>query len=140
MAFLLDTNVVSELRKGQRADRHVIEWHTTVPESDAFISAITLLELEIGVRKTQRRDPNQGTILRTWVTTIVQTAFQGRILEFDARAANACAAFHVPDPASWRDSMIAATAASRGHTVVTRNVRDFQATGVRLLNPWEYQG
>lgn len=136
--YLLDTNVVSELRKIRlgKADRQVAAWADTVEASDLYLSVITLQELEIGVLLTERRDPAQGAVLRRWLNAQVLPAFDGRILTIDTVVVQRSAALHVPDPRPVRDGLIAATALVHGMTVVTRNVADFEATGVALLNPW----
>ena len=136
--FVLDTNVVSELRKAKagKADRGVVSWASGVPPEDLFVSVITILELETGVLLVQRRDPKQGALIRSWLDQHVLPAFSGRVLSVDTAVAQRCAALHVPDPRSERDALIAATAMVHNMTVVTRNVADFQATGVPLLNPW----
>jgi predicted nucleic acid-binding protein len=134
--YLLDTNVVSELRKGRRADASVLAWSKSVPPGALFISVITLLEIEKGILLVERRDPEQGAMLRSWFSDQVKTSFEGRTLVFDAKMALRCAALHVPDPRPERDSMIAATALASGFTIVTRNVSDFLASGVDVLNPW----
>ncbi|MCY1408123.1 Toxin FitB [compost metagenome] len=133
--FLLDTNVVSELRKA-KADKNVVAWARTTTPSSLFISAITLLELETGVLRIERRDPGQGATLRTWLQNHVLPAFSGRILAVDSVVARRCAQLHVPDPRSECDALIAATALVHGLTIVTRNVADFEASGAGLLNPW----
>ncbi|MFA7292224.1 MAG: type II toxin-antitoxin system VapC family toxin [Rhodocyclaceae bacterium] len=139
--FLLDTNVVSELRKAKagKADAHVTAWAGSVPYGSLFISAITVLELEMGVLQVERRDAAQGKILREWLDKHVLPAFHDRILPIDAVVAQRCARLHVPDPRAERDALIAATALVHGMTVVTRNLSDFQPTGVPLLNPWSGQ-
>lgn len=134
--FLLDTNVVSELRKTGKADKNVVAWAADQPTARLFLSAITVLELEMGVLLVERRDPAQGKALRHWLETNVIPAFQGRILPIDTTVARLCARLHVPDPRAERDALIAATALVHGLTVVTRNVVDFELTQVPLLNPW----
>jgi toxin FitB len=136
--FVLDTNVVSELRKSKsgRANKNVTAWATAVPVGSLFISAITLLELEVGVLMLERRDKTQGAVLRTWIDRYVLPAFSGRVLPVDTAVAQRCARLHVPNRGSERDALIAATALVHGMTVVTRNVADFEATGVSVLNPW----
>lgn len=136
--FLLDTNVVSELRKASTGKAHpgVVAWASGVPAEFQFISAITLFELEYGVRLKLRSDPTQGAVLRLWLDRQVIPAFKDRTLPLDARVALRCAPMHVPDPCKERDAFIAATALVHGMTVVTRDVTDFAATGVPLLNPW----
>lgn len=135
---LLDTNVVSELRKlrSGRADREVNLWASSAPVGGFFISAITLMELETGVLLVARRDAAQGTLLRAWMNEQVIPGFAGRVLPVDDAVALRCAALHVPDPRPERDALIAATALVHGMTVVTRNVADFLPMGVPLFNPW----
>ena len=137
--FLLDTNVVSELRKSKSAqvDKHVKAWEAGIPAASQFVSVITILELETGILRMERRDPAQGAILRAWFDHAVLPAFAGRILAVDTAVAQRCAALHVPDPRSDRDAMIAATALVHGMTVVTRNVADFEPTGVAVIDPWQ---
>jgi len=134
--YLLDTNVISELRKPQ-ADRNVVAWARTVIAPRMFISAITLKELETGVLRMERRDPAQGKVLRTWLKRHVMPAFDARILPVDAAVALRCARLHVPDQANESDALIAATALVHGLTVVTRNIADFESSGVALINPWD---
>ena len=136
--FLLDTNVVSELRKAKSGKAHpsVTAWAAGVPAGSMYVSAITLLELETGVLQLERRDAAQGMIIRTWLDGQVLPAFAGRVLAVDAAVALQCARLHVPDRLSERDAMIAATALVHGMTVVTRNLADFEASRVPMLNPW----
>lgn len=136
--FLLDTNVVSELRKAKagKADSNVAAWGASVPVGSLFVSVITILELETGVLLVERRDPPQGALLRSWLDSHVLPAFHNRVLSIDISVAQRCARLHVPDPRAERDALIAATALVHGMTVVTRNVPDFVLTGVPTLNPW----
>ncbi len=136
--YLLDTHVVSELRKVRlgKADPHVADWADSVEATDLYLSAISIQELEIGVLLAERRDPSQGAIFRTWLNAHVLPAFAGRILSVDTAVAQRSARLHVPDPRPVRDGLIAATALVHGMTVVTRNVADFEPTGVLVLNPW----
>jgi predicted nucleic acid-binding protein len=138
MMYLLDTNVVSELRKtnSDRADRLVTAWARSIAAESMFLSAISVLELERGTLLMERRDPAQGAMLRSWMENLVIPSFAGRILPVDTPVALRCAALHVPDPKSYRDALIAATALVHGMTVVTRNVSDFEPSGVAVLNPW----
>lgn len=138
MMFLLDTNVVSELRKAKSGKAHlaVTAWAADVPAGSLYVSAITLLELEMGVLQIERRDAAQGKVIRAWLDGQVLPAFAGRVLAVDTAVALQCARLHVPDRLSERDAMIAATALVHGMTVVTRNLADFEASGVPLINPW----
>ena len=136
--YLLDTNVVSEVRKIRlgKADRHVAKWADSVDATDLYISVITVQELEIGVLLAERRDPSQGTVLRAWLNDQVLPAFNDRILTVDIAVAQRSARLHVPNPRPVRDGLIAATALVHGMTVVTRNVADFEPAGVAVVNPW----
>lgn len=137
--FVLDTNVVSELRKVRsgKANRGVTAWATDVPSAQMFISSITIHELEHGVLLLERSDPAQGAVLRTWLDDSVVAAFANRVLPVDAAVARRAAELHVPDPAPFRDALIGATALVEGMAVVTRNVRDFERfEGIELVDPW----
>ncbi|MFT7561948.1 MAG: putative nucleic acid-binding protein [Flavobacteriales bacterium] len=137
--YLLDTNVISELRKAKsgKADKNVLAWADSVSTAGLFLSVITVLELETGILLVERRDPKQGAVLRSWLNVQVLPAFSDRILAVDTAVAQRCAKLHVPDPRSDRDALIAATAIVHGMTVVTRNVEDFPTTDVDIVNPWE---
>jgi len=134
--FLLDTNVVSELRKAQ-ADPALVAWARSVPAYRLYISAITLLEIETGILRLERRDPEQDSPLRNWLEAHVIPAFAGRVLSIDGAVARRCARLHVPDRSNECDALIAATALVHDMTVVTRNTRDFAFSGAPVLNPWE---
>ena len=135
--YLLDTNVVSELRKAKKADRGVRMWAQALPAASLYLCAISILELEIGILLIERRDRKQGAVLRAWMDGHVLPAFDGRILAIDTVVAQRCAALHVPSPRSDRDALIAAAALVHGMTVVTRNEDGFQLTGVTVVNPWQ---
>jgi predicted nucleic acid-binding protein len=133
--YLLDTNIVSELRRARKAHPNVRTWAQTLPAANLYLSVISILELEIGVLLMERRDRRQGGILRAWMDGHVLPTFAGRILAIDTAVAQRCAALHVPDPRSDRDALIAATALVHGMTVVTRNMSHFQPMGVAVVNP-----
>ena len=139
MMYVLDTNVVSELRKirSAKADANVVAWADSVDASELFVSAITIMELELGVLSIERRDATQGGILRAWLEHHVLPEFAGRTLPIDIAVAQRCALLHVPDRKGERDALISATALVHGMAVVTRNVADFESTGVAVINPWE---
>jgi predicted nucleic acid-binding protein len=137
--FILDTNVVSELRKAAagRANNGVTDWANKVPATLMFMSVITLHELEHGVLLAERSDATKGAILRTWLDNSVNPAFADRLLPVDAEIARQSAALHVPNPAPFRDALIAATALHHNMTVITRNTSDFNRfTNLTATNPW----
>ncbi|MCM2396047.1 type II toxin-antitoxin system VapC family toxin [Rhizobium sp. S95] len=138
MNYLLDTNVVSELRKigDGKADPRVVAWIEAEDASLFYVSAITILELERGVLGVQRRDARQGARLRSWLDDHVRPEFAGRILPIDDAVATRCAHLYIPDRRNEADALIAATALVHGMTVVTRNVKDFEGTGVVIVDPW----
>jgi len=137
--FVLDTNVVSELRKARqgKADANVVAWSRSVDAAELFVSAVTIMELELGVLAIERKDAAQGALLRAWLERHVLPEFVDRTLPVDTAVAQRCARLHGPDKRGERDALIAATALVHGMTLVTRNITDFQPTGVDLLNPWE---
>ncbi len=136
--YLLDTNVISELRKASsgKADANVINWARDKATSSLFISSVTIMEIEMGILQLERKDLQQASIYRTWLNDHVLKAFSDRILSFDTSAALKCAQLHIPDPKSERDAMIAATAMVHNFRLVTRNLKDFKHIDVKLVNPW----
>lgn len=136
--FILDTNVVSELRKAHtgKIDPNVSAWAESVDASRLYLSSVTVMELELGILSVERRDAVQGAVLRTWFEQHVLPEFSGRVLPVDTAVALRCARLHVPDKRGERDALIAATALVHGMSVVTRNVSDFMPTGVQIINPW----
>lgn len=138
MKYLLDTNVVSELRKvgDGKADPNVTKWVGAQDSNDLFISAITILELERGILGIQRRDADQGSRLRRWMDSRVRPEFAERVLPIDDAIATRCAHLHIPDRRNEADALIAATALVHGLTVVTRNVQDFDGTNLIMIDPW----
>ena len=140
--FVLDTNVVSELRKVRagRANPGVAAWSSGVLSAQLFVSSITIHELEHGVLLAERADPPKGAVLRQWLDDSVAVAFDQRVLAVDADIARRAAALHVPDPAPFRDGLIGATALAHRMALVTRNVKDFaRFDGLEVINPWHHQ-
>jgi len=142
VTFVLDTNVVSELRKVRagRADPGVAAWASGIPSAQLFLSVITIHELEHGVLLAERADAPKGAVLRRWLDDSVAAAFDQRVLTVDAAIARRAAALHVPDPAPFRDALIGATALVHRMTLVTRNMKDFaRFDGLEAINPWNAQ-
>ena len=140
--YLIDTNVISEMRKAGsgKIDRQVDRWLDSVLLANLYMSAVSILEIEIGVLQSERRDPQQGAMLRAWLEDQVLPDFEGRILPVDIPVARQCATLHVPDRQAERDAFIAATALVHGMQMVTRNTRDFERMGTNPLNPWHFAG
>jgi predicted nucleic acid-binding protein len=137
VSFLLDTNVISELRKpAKRRDDRFNAWADTLPPSDTYLSVITLLELRAGIENKRRHDARQGAVLDSWLDQIVLPAYSGRLLDVDQAVADSAARLHVPDRRPAHDALIAATAHVHGLTLVTRNESDFAPMQVPLVNPW----
>ncbi len=136
--YVLDTNVLSELRKiiAGKGDKTVTDWFQNVPYQQLYISSISLMEIEIGILSKERKDPQQGKVLRDWFTNFVLPEFSERTLNIDKEVALCCAKLHVPNPSSERDALISATAIANDMTIVTRNTKDFEATGVKIINPF----
>ena len=142
--YLLDTNVLSEMRKASRTmassakmDSRVEAWVDSVSAQDLHVSVVTILELERGFHLLKRKDPAQAEVIRLWVRNRVLPSFDGRILNVDLAIVQRCAALEIPNPIEYRDALIAATALVHGMTVVTRNVSHFQRIGATVINPWD---
>lgn len=137
--YLLDTNVLSEIRKIRKgtADAGVRKWAEDCPKAMMYISAITLLELERGTVGMEAKDAAQGAVYRRWLEEVIKPEFHGKILPIDAEIAVLCAKMHVPDRRGFADSLIAATAVRHNMQVVTRNEKDFAHLGARVFNPFE---
>ena len=133
--ILLDTNVVSELRKGDRADTNVRAWLSSTDSEALFLSVLVVGELRRGIELVRRRDSASATALDRWLTTVVRD-YDDRILEVTADVAEAWAHMNVPDPLPVIDSLLAATAHVHGLTVATRNTKDIARTGVPVINPF----
>jgi predicted nucleic acid-binding protein len=135
--FVLDTNVIAELRRPDRANPTVVRWAAGIPAVQFYLSAISLLEIERGALQIARKDPAQGRVLRSWIDGHILPRFDGRVLPIDSTVALRCARLHIPDPRSERDALIAATALVHGMTIVTRNLADFAGTGADVVSPWD---
>ena len=138
--YLLDTHVLSELRRRDRIDPRVAAWADTVEQDALYLSVVTILEVELGILAVERRDPAQAALLRRWLEDRVLPDFDARILPIDTAVARACARLHVPDRRAERDAMIGATALTHRMTVVTRNVVDFEPMRIGVMNPWDWPG
>lgn len=136
MSYLLDTNVVSALRRRDQAEKRVLDWFETAAAAEFFVSVLTMMEIEIGVRRLELYDRRQAAVIRAWKEGPLETGFRGRFLNIDFEIAERCAALHVPDPRPEIDALIAATAIVKRLTLVTRNERDFAGMPVAIVNPW----
>ena len=135
--YLRGANVLSELRTGKpQPDAQVLAWAAAVPLAAQYVSAVTWMEMDIGILRLQRRDAAQAQALQAWFAQL-RALFAGRTLPVDEAVVQRCAQLHVPNPAPPHDALIAATALAHGLTLVTRNVGDFVGMGVQLLNPWQ---
>lgn len=137
MSFLLDTNIVSALRRKDRLEPRALQWLREQFVDELHISALTMMEIEVGIQRLERRDGRQAAMLRAWKDGPLRREFHGRILDVDLEICERCAALHVPDPQPEIDALIAATAIVWKLTLVTRNVADFAHMPVRLFNPWD---
>jgi predicted nucleic acid-binding protein len=135
VTFLLDTNVVSEVRKGARADRRVVRWLDSVDDDELCLSVLVLGELRQGVERLRRRDAASAQRLDRWLDGLAGR-YAGRILPIDEPVAQLWGRLNVPDPLPAVDGLMAATALVHDLTLVTRNTRDVARTGARLLNPF----
>lgn len=139
MSFILDTNVISEARKGRRTNAGVARWLSSVPADDLYLSVLVIGEVRQGIEGLRSRDPFQAHRLESWLADL-RRAYAGRILPVDVEIAEEWGRMNAPNPISSRDGLMAATAKVRGMTFVTRNTADVRRTGVELLNPFEIGG
>ena len=139
MSYLVDTNVLSELRKGRRCDPRVSRWFSALPEEDVFLSVLTVGEIRRGIERIRRRDARSARVLDTWLRRLT-AGHRERILPVDETVAEEWGRLNVPDPVPVVDGLMAATARVHGLTLATRNVRDVGKTGVACMNPFEFEG
>ena len=135
MSYLLDTNVISELRKGKRCDPRLADWFAGVVEDDIFLSVLTIGELRKGIEQIQRRDQKSASALNRWLGRLIDS-FQDKILPVDRAIAEEWGRMNVPGPLPVIDSLLAATAKLHDLSLVTRNIKDIARTGVTCLNPF----
>lgn len=139
--IILDTNVVSELRKQStgRCDNNVSQWSESIDISNTYLSVITVLEIELGIRQIERRDKTQAGVLQDWFDKLM-SVYENRLIPIDKPVALQAAALHVPDPKPERDALIASCALAHGSALATRNTKDFKHMGLKLINPWGEEG
>lgn len=139
MSYLVDTNVISELRKGKRCNPKVASWYDGVGDDEIFLSVLTIGELRRGIESIQRRDSKAGLSLNQWLNILTKT-HEKRILHIDSAIAEEWGRINVPNPLPVIDGLLAATAKIHGLSLVTRNTKDIARTGVSFLNPFEITG
>ena len=140
MSYLLDTDVVSSMRRKDRLAPSALKWLQAQIVDELHISALTMMEIEVGIQRLERHDKKQASMLRAWKDGLLWREFRGRILDVDLAVCERCAALHVPDPQPEIDALIAATAIVKRLTLVTRNERDFARMPVAVVNPWSAPG
>jgi len=133
--YLVDTNVISEVRKGQRCHESVAAWWSTVAPEEIFLSVLTIGEIRKGIESVRRRDARSASTLETWLLRLI-SHYRDQILAIELDVVEEWGWMSVPDPLPVIDGLIAATAKVRGLTLVTRNIVDFARTGVDCFNPW----
>ena len=135
MTYLLDTNVVSELRK-RNPDPHVLAWYASVTSAELFISVLTIGEIRLGIERLRRKDGPQADLLEQWLRGLHMT-YQDHVIDVDADVAEEWGRLNIPDPLPVIDGLLAASAKVQGCTFVTRNTADLRRSGIALLNPFE---
>jgi len=135
LSYLLDTNVISELRKGERANSNVSSWFTGLADEEIYLSVLTIGEIRRGVESVRRRDPDSAAVLDSWLARLVE-AHRDRILPVDRAITEEWGRMNAPDPLPVVDGLLAATAKVVGLILATRNVADVERTGVELLDPF----
>ncbi len=136
MRCLIDTNIISEVRKGDRCDPNVARWWQTLNDEDLYLSVLVLGEIRKGIELVRPRDPSQAEAIERWLD-VVRAEFAGRILPVDQAVADEWGRMNAPTPVAVLDGLLAASAKVSGLTLATRIVSDVERTGVRLVNPFE---
>jgi predicted nucleic acid-binding protein len=136
LSFLVDTNVISEIQKGARCDQSVMAWWNSIEMSELYLSVMVAGEISRGIEKLMNSDPNRARIYRTWLGSVIQ-ALDGRILDVELETAELWGKLTSRRSKPLVDTLLAATALTHNLTLVTRNTRDIQETGVRYLNPFQ---
>jgi len=139
VSYLIDTNVISEIRKGERCDAHVSAWYASIAADDIFLSALVLGEIRKGVELARARDPAKATALERWLRD-VKAAFSGRVLGIDEAVTDQWGRMNAIRPVPAIDGLLAATALTHGLTLVTRNETDVAGLGAAVLNPFKGAG
>jgi toxin FitB len=134
MTYLLDTNVISELRK-REPDPHVLGWYEQVPSAQLFISVLTIGEIRLGIERLRRKDAAQADGLEWWLRGL-RVTYSDRVIGIDAETAQEWGRLNVPDPLPVIDGLLAASAKVRGWMLATRNTSDLARCGVGLVNPF----
>ncbi len=136
MNCLIDTNIISEVRKGDRCDPNVARWWATLDDEKLYLSVLVLGEIRKGIERVRPRDPRQAEAIGRWLEA-VRTEFKGRILPVDQAIADEWGRMNAPNAVAILDGLLAATAKVNGLILATRNVSDVERTGVSLINPFE---
>ena len=134
--YLIDTNIISEVRKGRRCDRHVAAWYQVTRDDELFLSVLVVGEIRQGIERLRRRDRQRAAALEHWLGEVL-ASFGERVLTIDERVAQIWGRLNAREPLAVVDSLLAATAEAHGLTLVTRNLKDIERSGVRCLNPFE---
>ncbi len=135
MKYLVDTNVISEVRKGQRCHQSVAAWWSSVAPEQIFLSVLTIGEIRKGIENVRRRDARSASALEDWLLRII-SCYRDQILAIEVDIVEEWGWMSVPDPLPVIDGLLAATAKVRGLTLVTRNIGDIARTGIDSFNPW----
>lgn len=136
MSYLIDTNVISELRKGPRCDARVSQWYTHVADEEIYLSVLTIGEIRKGIESIRPRDETAARTLERWLSRVV-AEHEDRILPIDRAIADEWGRMNVPDPLPVIDGLLAATAKVHGLTLATRNVDDIERAGAEFVNPFD---